>query len=48
MGVFRHSIIKCLDPTTAAKDTRYHQLKLTAKTNLANVFGMNQNMAFAA
>ena len=39
---------KCLDIATATKDTCKNHLKLIAKTKLANVFGVNQSMAFAA
>ena len=39
---------KCLDSVTGTKDTCNNQLKLIAKNKLANVFGMNQSMAFAA
>ena len=46
--MFRHSMSKCLDSVTATKDTCNNQFKLIAKNKLANVFGMNQSMAFAA
>lgn len=39
---------KRLDSATATKDTCNNQIKLIAKNKLANVFGMNQSMAFAA
>lgn len=49
MGMFRHSINKCLDSTTAVKEHVKTNLNLNAKTKLANVFGgYNQSMAFAA
>nr|DAI20624.1 MAG TPA: hypothetical protein [Bacteriophage sp.]DAU52814.1 MAG TPA: hypothetical protein [Caudoviricetes sp.] len=39
---------KCLDRTTAAKERVITKIKLTAKNKLANIFGANQSMAFAA